>query len=120
MQRMDGRVTVHLYVGLLEKNMAIKGTDLAYKSFSDVPWYRRSACNTIFVILSVFGIPLVLITVLALLTGDIYYKKPDDADSLRTWSKANRGVAIFILIWIAFLIWAYFFAPSIFRVIMAL
>jgi len=70
-------------------------------SYSQVPWYRRSSVNTIFIVsgfLTKGYLPLVLVTCALLLTGNIYYKQPDADGRIRTWSKANKVVAAAILL----------------------
>ncbi|WP_145026015.1 zinc-ribbon domain-containing protein [Geobacter argillaceus] len=47
-----------------------------YRSYSEVPWYRRSSVNSAFIIVGVGSkgvVPLTLITCYLVLTGKIYY-----------------------------------------------
>jgi hypothetical protein len=71
-----------------------------YHSYSEVPWYRRSGVNTAFIVIGVGSrgvIPLTLVSCLLVLTGEIYYKKPDKDGNLHTWSKGNKVAAVIIL-----------------------
>ena len=78
----------------------IRSTSVDYEFYDDVPWYRKSTLNSIFVILSLFGfvIPLagllIYITVYSLITGDIYYNSLDKDQNLKKWSSGNRIVAL--------------------------
>jgi len=46
-----------------------------------------------------FGLlPLLVITCLVLVTGDIYYNKADSNGTLKVWSKANKVVAFLLLL----------------------
>jgi hypothetical protein len=67
------------------------------RAYADVPWYRRSAVNTLFsfVGLTIFP-PLVWWTCFNLITGDVYYNAEHDG-RLMTWSKPNKFVAALLL-----------------------
>jgi hypothetical protein len=71
----------------------------AYRRYSDVPWHRTSAVNSVFVIVGWLLIPpLLWWSCYNLLTGDVYYNDVENG-KLKTWSKANKIAAgIFLLI----------------------
>ena len=72
-----------------------------YMLYEEVPWYRRSGVNSVFILVHILTcgcVPLILWTCVNLVTGDIYYKKKDAAGLLETWGFANRVVAIAILL----------------------
>jgi hypothetical protein len=76
-----------------------KQADRKIQSYSDVPWNRRSTWNILFVVLScTIGIPFFIITFWALFTGEIYYNKPDENGNLRTWGRANKLLALYIVL----------------------
>lgn len=70
--------------------------DRARKLYSELPWYRKSEVNSALMIvhLVTFGLlPLLLVTCLALVSGDIYHKQLDEQGNLRTWSLPNKILA---------------------------
>jgi hypothetical protein len=72
-----------------------------FAKYAEVPWYRRSATNTAFIILHLLTcgfIPFLLITCIVLLTGDIYYEELEPDGSLRKWSNANKIIAFVLLL----------------------
>ena len=72
-----------------------------FYSYDEVPFLRRSEINSLFVIFGLFtGITLIL-PVIMLLSGDIFYNKTNPDGTLRKWSFANKVVAvIFLLLWL--------------------
>ena len=75
-------------------------TTKIYQNYSEVPWYRRSIFNIIFMSISVISrgiLPLTLITIILAFTGDIYFKKLDSEGNLRHWNKGNK-VGVFIIL----------------------
>ena len=72
-----------------------------YSAYKDVPWLRKSGTNSVFLILHVLTLgflPLLLITCIVLVTGEIYYKQSESNGTLKTWSKANKVVAFLLLL----------------------
>ncbi len=92
-----------------------------YTNYSDIPWYRTSAFNSFvtFLLLAGFFGPVILrllgldsfsgvrellwtpgwiwlIVILA--TGDVYFNDYDEKGRLKTWSKANKVVAVVVLV----------------------
>ena len=66
------------------------------KLYSELPWYRKSEVNSALMIVhfATFGfIPLLLVTCLALVSGDIYYRQLDEQGNLKTWSLPNKILA---------------------------
>jgi hypothetical protein len=71
-----------------------------YHNYSDVPWYRRSGVNSLFIIahlLTCGFVPLLLWVCINLVTGDVYYDKRKKNGELRVWSVGNKVVAVVIL-----------------------
>jgi hypothetical protein len=72
-----------------------------YRTYQDVPWFRRSPTNTAFILIALFTcglVPLTLATCVILLTGDVYYNSRDAQGNLAKWSFANKVVAVLILV----------------------
>ena len=72
-----------------------------YADYQNVPWYRRSSWNTFFIIAGFATkgyIPLVLVTCILVLTGDIYFNERDAEGRLKTWGRGNRYIAVFLLV----------------------
>ena len=72
-----------------------------YRDYEEVPWYRRSGVNTLFVLANIFTcgfVPLTLWTCINLLSGEVYYKEKDADGYLKTWSFANKVVAFLIIV----------------------
>lgn len=85
-------------------------TPTEYYNYEEVPWFRRSGINSLFVILGIFCIPpLLLFTVVMLITGDVYYNKYSQNGTLKKWSVANKVIAVII-----FLFWVGIFVSIIF------
>jgi hypothetical protein len=76
-----------------------------YTDYAQVPWYRQSWANNLFVALSFFGcIPLALWTCINLLTGDVYFPTRGPDGTLETWGIINKIWAFCFLIgWTVFL-----------------
>ena len=72
-----------------------------YQDFAAVPWLRSTDVNTVFVLISLVSlgrIPLTIITCIVLLTGEIYYKEKGPDGYLKTWSFANKVIALAIVL----------------------
>jgi Na+/H+ antiporter NhaC len=72
-----------------------------YTNYYDVPEIRRSGTHNIFMcvhLITLCILPLLLITCITLMTGDIYYKEKDAHGNLKAWSRANKFVAFFMLL----------------------
>lgn len=73
---------------------------MTYDNYNQVPWYRQSHLNSIFILvhlLTCTAVPLLLITCIALVTGNIYYNQKDESGQLKTWSTANKVLAFIFL-----------------------
>lgn len=72
-----------------------------FKEYAEVPWYRRSSWNTLFILVG-FGskgyLPLTLVTCILLLTGDVYFKDKDSEGRLKRWGRANKYAAVLLLV----------------------
>lgn len=68
-----------------------------YANYKDVPWYRKSGISSVLVLFGIFS-PSLWIVLLALITGDIYYKETDQHGNLKKWSMPNK-----IFAWIIFI-----------------
>ena len=71
-----------------------------YGDYRQVPWYRKSSINSIFILLSFIScglIPGILAVCIIVLTGDVYSNNRDDHGNLKKWGPANK-VAAFILL----------------------
>ena len=79
-----------------------KSVKKKYANYNEVPWYRRSSMNSIFILINFLSggfIPLTLWTCINLLTGDIYYKDVYDKNgNIKTWSSGNKVAAVIILL----------------------
>ena len=74
-----------------------------YNTYAEVPWYRKSSANSLFILVGFFFPPLIWLVCILLVTGKIYYNKPDAQGNLKTWSVANKIVAfIFLFVQLAF------------------
>jgi hypothetical protein len=73
----------------------------AYTDISQVPWYRRSDVNNLFVLLGFFGcLPLSCWTCYNLLTGDVYLSYQDSDGMLVKWGVINKIFAVvFAVAW---------------------
>jgi len=72
-----------------------------YSDYRDVPWIRKPGTNSVFLVLHVLTLgfmPLIIVTCLVLVTGDIYYNKTDADGTLKVWSTANKVIAFLLLI----------------------
>jgi hypothetical protein len=73
----------------------------AYRSYSEVPWYRRSSTNSALLLLQLLTLPLFPVAVwvcLVLLTGEVYYGDADASGGLRRWGLGNKIAAVIILV----------------------
>ena len=77
-----------------------------YRRYEDVPWYRRSFTNSVFVVVGwLLFPPLLWWCCFNLISGDVYYNKNENG-RLKTWSLANKIVAgVFVLLNAAAIIW---------------
>jgi len=69
----------------------------SYSNYEQVPWYRRSSINTLFILGSFFFHPLIWAVCFLLATGDVYYNKTDTSGQLKKWHWANKVVAFILL-----------------------
>jgi hypothetical protein len=72
-----------------------------YRNYAEVPWYRRSGVNSLFIVahlLTCGAVPLILWVCINLVTGDVYYDKRTPDGELTVWSMANKVVAVVILV----------------------
>ena len=78
-----------------------------YRDYRDVPLLRQSGVNSWMMVLALITcIPLVFVTCLAILTGDIYYNRKDRNGSLEVWPPTNKLAAfVIILINVGFICW---------------
>src|SRR3990170_6170533 len=86
-----------------------------YMTYEQVPWYRRSGVNSVFILVHILTggcVPFILWTCVNLVTGDIYYKKKDAAGYLQTRSFANKVVAVAILLVNAIVLLLLLLGPS--------
>lgn len=71
-----------------------------YTDYKQVPWYRKSSANSIFILLGFLScgwIPGIIAVCILVATGDIYLNARDDAGNLKKWGKGNKVVAFFFL-----------------------
>lgn len=71
-----------------------------YQNYSNVPYLRLSGTNTVFILIHILSggtIPLLLITCIVLVTGNVYYNRHDEQGNLKVWSTANKVIAFGIL-----------------------
>ena len=81
-----------------------------YQNYEQVPWNRRNNFNSLLVLVGAFLFPPALwLVIFNLITGNVYYNRKGDDGNLKTWSTANKVVAIIFLIiqalFILFLWW---------------
>lgn len=71
---------------------------MTYNNFADVPWYRRSSQNNLFVFLGLIGLlPFGIFSAYLLLTGDIYFNKQKENGTLKTWGIINKIWAVIVV-----------------------
>ena len=74
-------------------------------TYKEIPWFRRSgACTGLLLanLLTCGLFPGILIVVVVLLTGDVYYNATEPDGSLKKWRATNKVAAILIaLIYLA-------------------
>ncbi len=63
-----------------------------YRRYEDVPWFRKSWTNSLFILSGFVGLPLIVWCCFNLVTGYVYYNDKDQG-KLKTWSMANKVVA---------------------------
>lgn len=85
----------------VDQDSSVSGiSDVPYRDYSEVPWYRKSSSNTLLILLSflTFGfVPGVLIVCIIVLTGDVYLDRRDKDGNLERWSWGNKVVAVILL-----------------------
>jgi fumarate reductase subunit C len=69
-----------------------------YQRYDQVPWYRRSSFNSLFVVLGLCCSPFIIWVCVIVLTGDVYYDKVDKDGRLKRWSSTNKIVAVIIMV----------------------
>ena len=72
-----------------------------YTKYAEVPWIRKSGTNSVLLILHLLtcgAIPFLLVTCIALVTGNVYYNQVESDGSLKAWSPANKVVAFLLLL----------------------
>lgn len=75
------------------------GKPSLYANYENVPWFRRSGVNSVFVLVGFFCCsPFLWVTCIMLMTGDIYYNRQGPDGTLETWSVANKVVAWVLLL----------------------
>ena len=76
---------------------------IAYERYEDVPWYRRSWANNLFVLFGLFGcLPTAIWACVNLLTGQVYMNAYDGHGRIKTWGIINKIWAVlFALFWTA-------------------
>ena len=63
-----------------------------------VLWYRRSDFNNLCMMLGLFCFPPLLWTAcIIILTGDVYLEGRREDGSFKTWSVANKAIALIVL-----------------------
>ena len=81
-----------------------------YSTYAEVPWYRKSSTNSLFILISIFFPLLIGLVCILLITGKIYFNKLDVQGNLKTWSVANKVVAfVFLFVQLTFLAFRYLF-----------
>lgn len=77
-----------------------------YVDYAQVPWYRQSIVNNVFIALSLVGcFPFALWTCINLLTGDVYYNQRGADGTLQKWGAINKAWAIlYAFAWMAILV----------------
>ena len=70
---------------------------MKYKSYEEVPWYRREPGALVFLLALCFSPVIIALCVIAL-TGDIYKKSYDKQGNLQVWGVGNKVAAVLILI----------------------
>jgi len=77
-----------------------------YTDYTQVPWYRKSWANNLFIVLALVGgcLPLAFWTCFNLLTGDVYFNKKDSDGQLKKWGIVNKILAVLFAIFWTFII----------------
>jgi hypothetical protein len=76
-------------------------TTTGYQDYKQVPWYRRSSVNSVFILLNVLScgfLPGILVVCIIALTGDIYSNNRDEQGNVKKWGKGNKVAAFILLI----------------------
>jgi hypothetical protein len=68
-----------------------------YRTFEEVPWYRREPGALVFLLAILFTPVTIALCVLAL-TGDIYQNSYDKEGNLKVWGVGNKIAAVLILL----------------------
>ena len=78
---------------------------MTYKSFGEVPWYRREPGALVF-LMAIFFTPVTLALCVIALTGDVYRDAYDKEGKLQVWGFGNKVAAVLILLIQLFVSWA--------------
>ncbi|HEY1661707.1 MAG TPA: hypothetical protein VGI03_04750 [Verrucomicrobiae bacterium] len=78
-----------------------------YRTFSEVPWFRREPGPITFLLALIF-MPILLAICIVALTGDIYRNAYDQDGKLIVWGTGNKVAAVVILV-IEFVIFPFLF-----------
>jgi hypothetical protein len=70
---------------------------MQYKSYEDVPWYRREPGALVFLLALLFT-PVTLALCIIALTGDVYKNAYDKEGRLEKWGVGNKIAAVLILL----------------------
>jgi hypothetical protein len=76
-----------------------------YKTYTEVPWYRREPGALVFLLALVFT-PVTLALCVIALSGEVYKKTRDANGDLEVWGVGNKVAAVLILLIQAFVFWA--------------
>jgi hypothetical protein len=80
---------------------------MKYKTYEDVPWYRREP-GTLVLLLALLGCsPIILALCVIALTGDVYKNSYDKDGNLQVWGSGNKVAAVFILLIQWFIYWSW-------------
>jgi hypothetical protein len=78
---------------------------MAYKTYEEVPWYRREPGALVF-LLTLLCTPVTLALCFIALTGDVYRNAYDSEGRLIKWGVGNKIAAVLILLIQLFLFFA--------------
>jgi hypothetical protein len=70
---------------------------MKYKTFDEVPWYRREPGALVF-LLALLCTPVILVLCVIALSGDVYRNAYDKDGNLITWGTGNKIAAVLILV----------------------
>jgi hypothetical protein len=72
-----------------------KGRTLKYKTYDEVPWYRREPSGLVFLAALIFA-PVSFALCVVCLTGDVYRESYDEEGNLQVWGVGNKIAAVLI------------------------